>query len=470
MNDRKILKASVIYVGANVFTTAFSLISGPIFARLLSVDIYGQVSNFQSWANLLSLVFLGLSYSISVAYVDYKERFNKFLSSLYALYCLIGIIIVVVILFARNVFNILTGFDWQIVEFIIVFTFANQIVTCMLAKYRFDYSLKAIVFITLYQTFTIFLLSLLCVLLMEDDFIGRIIGLCVPIILLAIFSLVSTFRNEKTYYEKEYWLYALKIAIPMIPHGISMSILAQMDRTMINNIRGSYYTGIYSMGYNLATMISIIINSVNSAISPWLYENIKDKNYAAVRKKLNTVSWIVVIASCGLVLITPEAITYLGGAKYKESVYVVAPVVSGTILQFYYNNYSIVEMLYKKTYLISIASVVAAISNYILNLILISKYGYIAAAYTTLICYGILMIMHGLFSRMIIKTEIYDFLQMVGCLFVGIVVNGLFMLLFDRTIIRYILIIVLLYIFTKTGLPFLRILKKEKNINGSRGD
>lgn len=58
--------------------------------------------------------------------------------------------------------------------------------------------------------------------------------------------------------------------------------------------------------------------------------------------------------------------------------------------------------------MIAVATMIAAGLNVVLNLIFIPKYGYVAAAYTTLACYIIYYIIHIFFSRRIQGSFLYD--------------------------------------------------------------
>ena len=75
------------------------------------------------------------------------------------------------------------------------------------------------------------------------------------------------------------------------------------------------------------------------------------------------------------------------------------PVAMGCVCQFMYTLYVNIEQYKKKTVGMAIASVTAALINYALNALFIPKYGYIAAAYTTLFGYLVLFIIHMLIVK-----------------------------------------------------------------------
>ncbi|MBO6112254.1 MAG: polysaccharide biosynthesis C-terminal domain-containing protein [Lachnospiraceae bacterium] len=87
--------------------------------------------------------------------------------------------------------------------------------------------------------------------------------------------------------------------------------------------------------------------------------------------------------------------------------WVVPPVALGTLCQYFYTNYVNQELFYKKTVMIAVNSIIAALINTGLNYVFIKKYGYAAAAYTTLAGYFILMCLHFISTRFILKEKLY---------------------------------------------------------------
>ena len=74
------VKASMALLFANLILKGISLISGPIFTRIMSADQYGIVSTFQSWQSLLTvIVTLNLSQGVfNNGMLEFKENRNQF--------------------------------------------------------------------------------------------------------------------------------------------------------------------------------------------------------------------------------------------------------------------------------------------------------------------------------------------------------------------------------------------------------
>ncbi|MFE0442866.1 polysaccharide biosynthesis C-terminal domain-containing protein [Aerococcus sp. NPDC058936] len=101
-------------------------------------------------------------------------------------------------------------------------------------------------------------------------------------------------------------------------------------------------------------------------------------------------------------------------------------------------------MYLKKTKYISIGTVMAAVLNIVLNILVIPSYGYIGAAYTTLIGYIFLYLVHYYMSNKMLEGA-----DVIGNKFIlfwslfMVAISFIFNFLTDYLIIRYILLVVI---------------------------
>lgn len=148
-----------------------------------------------------------------------------------------------------------------------------------------------------------------------------------------------------------------------------------------------------------------------------------------------------------LMLIAPEIIKFLGPKEYWNAIYCVIPIVIGGYFSFLYYIPCQVEYYYAKTKYIAFGSILAAIVNIILNSIFIHQYGYIAAAYTTLISYLLYFLFHYLISVHIAHKCLFETKKLVimscGVILFGVVA---FRLMYSP-IIRWGLSIVIAFIY-----------------------
>ena len=136
----------------------------------------------------------------------------------------------------------------------------------------------------------------------------------------------------------------------------------------------------------------------------------------------------------------PEAVAILGGDAYADSVYCVPPIALGIVCQSLYTHYVNIELHLKQTKYVSAATIFAACINLVLNAIMIPKYGYVAAAYTTLFSYMVLMVTHYLITIKVFKVKIYDDKFMFASLLVVFLISALLVMLYNTLLPRYALV------------------------------
>ncbi len=187
-----------------------------------------------------------------------------------------------------------------------------------------------------------------------------------------------------------------------------MYILGQSDKLVIQKLVGNEAVAYYNIGYTCALVISMLSNSVNGAMSPWLFEKLNNKEYSTIKRVNKYYVSIFVYITIGLIIVSPEIEWILGGELYIDSQSILMPVMAGCCCNFIYTSYVNVENFLKKPGIVSIGTTVVAVLNIILNFIFIERCGYKAAAYTTLFSYFLLLLYHFFAVKKLGYEHIYD--------------------------------------------------------------
>ena len=446
-NDCKAIKSGFWYVIVNFAIRGISFITLPVFTRLMSTDEMGQFVNFSTWITLLYPVLtLNMESSIVVAKYDYKEKIDDYISSVLVLGSTLTILSYVISFFFRDnineAFNI-NNFQLHIIFLYLMFSPAMAILQI---KSRLDYKYKTSIILSLMSAVLFTVISMFAVLMSDDKLFGRIIGFYLPAIFLNIcIYLYFLIKSKKI--KIEYWRYGLIISIPLIFHTLAGNLLNSSDRVMINSIIGNSSTALYGIAYSCATTVSLLWYSLNQAWAPWAYEQM-DKNNHLILKQASKIYMILfgLIVLC-FMLVAPEILWLMGGTAYKEALNVIPPVMCGFVFQLVYSFYINIETIEKKTVYVAIGTIIAAVVNIVLNYLLIPKFGYVAAAYTTLVGYATLFIVHFLFVKKIGKTYWYDSRFNVSFLLFFCITSSLIILIYKFVIIRYAIIFLILFFF-----------------------
>lgn len=462
-------KGAMYYLVCQLVVRALSFFSVPIFSRLLTKSEYGIASNFTAWVGLLfAMVTLNLRDTINKSKYVFPQEQKSYLLSVLCCANISTVLFYVVVELKMSFFVSLFSLNATYIRLLfiyLIFYTCYDFVKLELNVNR-EYALYAI-YMLLIEVTTV-LTSVLLVIHGKDKLTGRITGYIAPTILINLLVYLFVIIKGKRIRLK-YLKFALGLSIPLIPSALSKTVLVISDRAMITNILDSEKTALYQMGYSVAMIISLIWTALNQAYCPWFYDNLSKGNRENIRKKTNIYIIGYSFIAASVMLMAPEVLTILGGKAYKEALPVIPPVTLGMIFQFFYAFYYDIEYYFGKVKLISSGAIIAASTNFILNLIFIPKFGYIAAAYTTLIGYMLLFLFHYSICRFILrqadvisKKHIFIFAALL------IAIQYVSYFLYDKGIIRLIMLIALIacclyYLYLNKDLVE-KIINKKKRI------
>lgn len=439
---KKAFKSGVWYVISDIVVKGIGFLSTPIFARLLTQEEYGVVSTFNSWcALLLTFCTLNLTYSIGRAKIDYSEDLDRYIGSMQILSAFVtGGMICIGIIFIKPLQAFLE-LDLYIIIWLFAYLFFVPIIKFFQNGYRYRYQYKQNIAIAWYTAFSNVLLSLAFVLLLDGNkAYYRIAGMVIPSIILSIVLWTISFKRKQLKIKLEYWKYGLQLSLPIILHTVCLNILAQMDRIYIQKIWGMQWVAIYSVAYSYGSMIYLFTNGISNGWLPWFHDSFHDGEFDRI--KINVKKIVVLGCYIGLASIAfaPEFIYIMGGEDYMDGVRCVVPIVLGVVCQYIYTHYVNIEMHLKKSIYVSIGTVIAAIINLGLNIWLIPKFGYVAAAYTTFFSYAVLLLLHYSIVRFVLKVYLYDDKFMFGAIGITFIIGMLISFMYNTTNLRYIVI------------------------------
>ena len=442
------VRSSVVYTLSTLFTRGLAIITVPIFTRVMTTEEIGLVNLYNSWYSMISVVAtLSLtSGGFQVMMKDYPDNRKQYMSSVLSLTSIMAILIAVIYFIAPSFWNNITGLPTELMVLMLVGFLVVPAQDFWLAQQRYEYRYKLAGILSFASAIIATALSIIIVLNLRGTGYsaeGRLFANYSVIYGVALVIFIITFVKGKTFYNKDFWKKSLALSVPLIGYSISTQILSVSDRTMISNMVGNSAVGIYSTLYSVSSICTIFWSALNTSFIPYLYQNIeKEEN------KIKSISGLLLgVYSVIAVLITyfaPEVVRILATEEYYEGIYIMPPIAAGVFLMAVTNMYSNIAVYYKKTIFVMIPAIIAAVLNIILNFIFIPLYGYVGAAYTTLIAYIVLAGLQALFALILQKKKgnkhIYNnWLILILCV-ATIVLDMLALLLYQNIIIRYCII------------------------------
>lgn len=433
------------YAFSNVFVRGMAYISTPVFTRLLTKSEFGMFSHFTSWENILAvIVTLDFTASIARAKYDYDGKMDTYLSSILLVSNIVTCLSWIIVEIFHTQFEQLFKMDLLYIRAMFLYVMFLPAFSYLQAKHRIYRKYRFFVAFAVSSAILRTGTAVILVILMQNKLLGRVLGYVVPttIMNLVLWSII-VWKGRRI--DRDCIRYAAGISIPLIPHALSGIILGSSDRIMITSLVGADSTALYTVAYQVSLLANLLWTSMNQAWAPWLYDSIHDDKREQIDRNSRIYLGVFALLVIGVLLVTPEAMLVIGGKGYYEARYVMPPVIYGCAFQFVYGMYVNIEIYSKKTALISMGTVSAAALNVALNAVFIPRYGYIAAAYTTLVGYAALFAFHLL----IVRTRISHLGNLYSLKFIFSVLAGLgacsavSLFLYRNQVIRY--IVLLLY-------------------------
>lgn len=440
-NDKKAVKSGFWYTVSSFITKGSTIITTPIFARLMSKDDLGVVSNVSAWVLLLlPLVSFDLYSSLKLAKYDYKDEIEKYSSSIVVYSSLLTMVFyVAAIIFIDPVCNFLEVNETQL-HVIFLYCLVHPALSVYQTQNAIFYRYRKSTMVSLGGFFLSTVSGILFVLLSNDKATGRIIGGRGMYILISL--IIYIYLLKKGGFSFKYFEYALVISFPLIWHTLSMHLLSSCDRIVITKYCGSEKAALYSIAYTAAHAISLLYHSLGNAWSPWALDQIHTDRYEKHKKVSNVYALLFMVMAVGLLLVGPEILLVLGGKKYMEAVNVIPPALLAVVPQMVYSLYINSENYMKKQKFIAIGTMGAGLINLVLNVIFIPKFGYVAAAYTTFAGYFFLYLFHYFICMKIGMKRFYDSKLYFLIILASIAMIPTSIWLYAHTIIRYIAVAV----------------------------
>lgn len=450
---------------------SLALITMPLFTRLLTTTEYGQYNVYLAWTGIFSIfITLNLSEgSFATAMVRYEESRDKYVAAVQNIGLVFGLVFLALYLPFRNVLNPLLEMPTAFVILMVAEIIGQHCLSCWQRVKQFDYKYKQVIAMTTLSTVAMPVLAYILVINSEEKGYARVLGYAMVAVIIGSVLYIRGLIKGKGGLKKEFWKYALLFNIPLIPYYLSQVIFNQSDRIMISHYFGTDKAGIYSLAYTLSMIFTFLINAVDSCYVPWLYRMYKEGKEKETRNVSVGLSAVVAFILMGVIALAPEIIGIMAGQAYMEAIWVVPPVTISLLLMYYTRLLVNVEFYYEKKTMMVWSAVGSAILNVVLNMLLLPKFGFIAAGYTTLVSYAVLTVANYFAVRKLAKQQSFDMATfdlkgLLGILSALTILSAIAMALYAYPIARFAIIGVVflgLGIFHKRVIAFVKTLLKR---------
>ena len=437
MSDKRILlKSSLGYAIAQIIGFSVSLLSFPILTRILPVAEYG-VLGLCSTSLLIGCAVskLGLQNSIIRFYHDYRKR--DALDTFYSTFWWGGIgAAALVSLLLIPVFMFLAPVDFRGTFFIVVLVVFCMSIFSIITNFlrTEERNITNAVVSLVFKVISTFIG--IALIYFWDIGISGIFIAQFAVLALITAKYANVYFNRFSLHTKlvspALFKEALSFGAPLIAFEVSSIALAFSDRYLITYFCGVEQLGIYTAGYTLCFYIADLIKQpLNLSIVPIYLRLYTEKGVDAtvtfIREIVGYVFLVICPVFAGTCAIKEDLLVLLASDKYSEASAVIPWVLGSTLL---YGCQPIIAAgftIKKQTRGVSVIIVIGASLNVLLNLILLPRFGFIGAAWSTALAYvGVL------FAMTIISARIFPLSLPYGRIAFYLLSSGLMYLTVDQ--------------------------------------
>ncbi len=394
-----VVKGGITFAIAQILTKASGFLLIPIYTRFLTTTDYGIIGYLQVIMQVLSTILMFGFYGAQTRfYYDYKYKPEEMGSFLYSINIYLLVVLFLVCSFftfyGENVFgpfidkkSIPFNPYWILILWIVFFQIFNQIV---ISYYLCRKNFKRCATLQ----YVNFLITTTCIIyfivVLREGALGQIKGLLIGNFLFFTLFYWDYAKNFRLKFSFNKLKYALSFGLPVVFHLLASVSLNFIDRVILERYVSLADLGIYTLGYQVGMVMSVLVNSFNQAWAPNYYDLMKDKNLNhSWHVKRVFYIWLGVIGTICLIgsMWSKELLLFLTPAKFHKSAQIVPIIIFSYVINGLYFFAVNPILFFKKTKFLPFTTGTAAILNIMLNFLLIPKYGIMGAAYATVISF-----------------------------------------------------------------------------------
>lgn len=465
-------KATIAFILASSITQGLNLLVTPIFVRIMTTEEIGMVTNFNSWASLIGIIVNMMLYANSymIAMNEFPDNRDEYTAFALCVSMISTLFFATIYFLNPSFFQKALGINSNLIILMYAGFFFLPATNFWLARQRYEYKYISVLCVSVITALIATFSSLFAVFLANEKGINaaesRIFATYIVNIIVAIIISIVIFTKKRPKWNSSFAKFVIVVNSPMIVHSLAKNVLDVSDRVMIAGLVGASQAGIYGTLYSLCTLIMILWNAINMAITPYMFSEMNHIKERAktLRRFLNRLLLAFFVFSSMFTLVAPELIRLFTTDVYIKEIGIVPPIISGCYITAMYSLIGNVLLFNKKTVSIMLATLSAGITNVVLNYVCIPIWGFHVAAYTTVVGYAVLSLILYIFMRKIdnATSTFFDIRFSIIICVVSFITNMVISLLYPYSAIRYIIVILVLVLLIINRKRLLEMIKETK--------
>ena len=392
----------------NILISLSSLIFIPIITKSFTTAEYGMWAQVNTTIALVpNIANLGLPYTM-VRFLSAEKDKEKIKDSFYPMISLTFISTIIIcllfLIFGNTIANALFNGSMQVLYITTAISFFACMNLMLISFFRTFKQMKRYSLFLVLQSYIGVFVSIYLTYAghnIETVVLGLLTGYVAVFIMMAFLIVkylgigIGKWSNLKE---------QLAFALPTIPSNVSSWVVDSSDKYVIGILIGSVAVGCYSPGYALGSILLMFLSPFAVLLPAVLPEHYEKGNLVEVDKYLSYsmkyYMLLTVPAGVGMSVLSKPLLYIITTPEIALGGYMVTPFVClGAIFMGMYGITNNIMILEKNTMILGKLWIVVAISNIVLNLLLVPYLNILGAAIATLICYILAFAVTAIASR-----------------------------------------------------------------------
>lgn len=199
------------------------------------------------------------------------------------------------------------------------------------------------------------------------------------------------------------------LSIPFIFERLSIFVLGNSDKYFIDkfDLRGTAEVGLYGLASQIASIVFLVILSLNSAYHPYLFKKLSDGKTKGFHRSTWLYIAVCAIVVLGLFIALPVLFRYFIGDKFQDALPYTYILTGGYFMWGIYNAFYGYLIFMSKNRQILYTAIAGMCFSLLLNSSLVPSYGATGAAVTSILTYSVMALISFLYVRkyFILKKE-----------------------------------------------------------------
>lgn len=380
----------------NILISLSSLIFIPIITKSFTTAEYGMWAQVNTTIALVpNIANLGLPYTM-VRFLSAEKDKEKIKDSFYPMISLTFISTIIIcllfLIFGNAIANALFNGSMQVLYITTAISFFACMNLMLISFFRTFKQMKRYSLFLVLQSYIGVFVSIYLTYAghnIETVVLGLLTGYVAVFIMMAFLIVkylgigIGKWSNLKE---------QLAFALPTIPSNVSSWVVDSSDKYVIGILIGSVAVGCYSPGYALGSILLMFLSPFAVLLPAVLPEHYEKGDIREVDKYLSySMKYYLLLtvpAAVGMSVLSKPLLYIITTPEIALGGYMVTPFVClGAIFMGMYGITNNIMILEKNTMILGKLWIVVAISNIVLNLLLVPYLNILGAAIATLICY-----------------------------------------------------------------------------------